>query len=717
MNRSAEQQQTNPLREGLSTRAVPQPCSIVIFGATGDLTHRKLIPALYNLADDGELPPAAVIIGFARRPKSDDDFRKEMEEAVRKFSRQAVRDEIWKTFSQSLFYHQSEFGDEAGYKRLSERLSEIDKNHGTRGNRLFYLAAGPDQFEPILKHLKAAGLNQTCKGSWARIIIEKPFGTDLASARELNRIVRNSFSEEQTYRIDHFLGKETAQNILVLRFANAIFAPLWNTHYIDHLQITAAETLGVEARAGYYETAGALRDMVQNHLLQLLCLVAMEPPTDLSADSIRDEKVKVVRSLRRWSPEDIVANVVRGQYTKGAIHGDPVADYRQEQNVNPDSQTETFVALRLFIDDWRWADVPVYMRVGKRLPKSATEISIHFKKAPPVLFNKDLHDLNVLVIRIQPDEGISLRIHAKVPGTSFRIEPVKMDFHYGTSFGKASPEAYERLLLDAMSGDATLFARRDEVEEAWAYIDPIEEAWHAKKNAPGFARILKAVDPRKIKDRQALAALPVTRKSDLAALQKAEPPLGGLNATPAEKMAKLFMSPGPLYEPEGRSANWWRTARGLCAAGFRAGDRVLNTFAYHFTPAGSMLESGALALGCTVVPGGVGQTEMQVAAIAHLKLTGYIGTPSFLKLIVEKAGELQADISTLRRASVGAEYLPPALRAAMGERGIQVTQTYGTADLGLIARPGRKADRGHDPRRGPAAGDRAARYRCSGAGG
>ena len=484
MNRSADQQQMNPLREGLSTRSVPQPCSIVIFGATGDLTHRKLIPALYNLAADGELPPAAVIIGFARRPKSDDDLRKEMEEAVRKFSRQAVRDEIWKTFSQSLFYHQSEFGDEAGYKRLSERLSEIDKNHGTRGNRLFYLAAGPEQFEPILKHLKAAGLNQTCKGSWARVIIEKPFGTDLASARELNRIVRNSFSEEQTYRIDHFLGKETAQNILVLRFANAIFAPLWNTHYIDHLQITAAETLGVEARAGYYETAGALRDMVQNHLLQLLCLVAMEPPTDLSADSIRDEKVKVVRSLRRWSPDDIVANVVRGQYTKGAIHGDPVVGYRQEQNVNPDSQTETFVALRLFIDDWRWADVPVYMRVGKRLPKSATEISIHFKKAPPVLFNKDLHDLNVLVIRIQPDEGISLRIHAKVPGTSFRIEPVKMDFHYGTSFGKASPEAYERLLLDAMSGDATLFARRDEVEGAWAYIDPIEEAWHAKKNAP-----------------------------------------------------------------------------------------------------------------------------------------------------------------------------------------------------------------------------------------
>ena len=480
MNRAADQPEPNPLREGLSTRAVPQPCAIVIFGATGDLTHRKLTPALYNLAADGELPAGVEIVGFARRPKSDDEFRRNLEEATRKFSRQPVRDEIWKTFAQSISYHQSEFDDESGYKSLAERLDEIDKNYGTRGNRLFYFAAAPDQFEPILKHLKAVGLNETCEGSWARIIVEKPFGTDLASARELNRIIRNSFTEEQTYRIDHFLGKETAQNILVLRFANAIFAPLWNTHYVDHVQITAAETLGVGTRAGFYERAGALRDMVQNHLLQLLCLVAMEPPTDLAPDSIRDEKVKVVRSLRRWSRNEIAANVVRGQYTKGAIHGEPVVGYRQEQNVNPDSQTETFVALRLFIDSWRWADVPVYLRVGKRLPKSATDISIHFKKAPAVLFNKDLSDLNVLVIRIQPDEGISLRIHAKVPGTSFRIEPVKMDFHYGTSFGKPSPEAYERLLLDAMIGDATLFARSDEVEEAWAFIDPIEEAWHAK---------------------------------------------------------------------------------------------------------------------------------------------------------------------------------------------------------------------------------------------
>ena len=486
MNRGADQPSLNPLREGISIRAVPQPCTIVIFGATGDLTHRKLIPALYNLAADGDLPPAVAIVGFARREKSDDRFRNELENASRKFSRQTVRDDIWKTFAESIVYHRSEFEDESGYKTLAKRLDKIDKESGTRGNRLFYLAAAPDQFESILKHLKAAGLNETCKGSWARVIVEKPFGTDLPSARELNRIVRNSFTEEQTYRIDHFLGKETAQNILVLRFANAIFAPLWNTHYVDSVQITAAETLGVETRAGFYEHAGALRDMVQNHLLQLLCLVAMEPPTDLGADSIRDEKVKVIRSLRHLSRNEVAANIVRGQYTEGAIHGDPVVGYRQEQNVKPDSHTETFVALRLFIDNWRWADVPIYMRVGKRLPKSATEISVHFKKAPPVLFNKELCDQNVLVIRIQPDEGISLRIHAKVPGASFRIEPVKMDFHYGTSFGKASPEAYERLLLDAMSGDATLFARRDEVEEAWAFIDPIEEAWHAKKDAPGL---------------------------------------------------------------------------------------------------------------------------------------------------------------------------------------------------------------------------------------
>src|SRR5437870_6462635 len=387
MNRAADQSEANPLREGLSTRAVPQPSSVVIFGATGDLTHRKLLPALYNLAADGELPPAVTVIGFARREKTDEDFRREMEEAVRKFSRQSVRDEIWKTFGQSIFYHQSDFGDEAGFKSLAERLDKIDNERGTRGNRLFYFAVAPDQFEPILKHLRTAGLNKAREGSWARVIIEKPFGTDLGSARELNRLVSNSFSEHQTYRIDHFLGKETAQNILVLRFANAIFEPLWNTRYIDHVQITAAETLGVEGRAGYYEGAGALRDMVQNHLLQLLCLIAMEPPTDLRADSIRDEKVKVLRSLRRISGDGVARSVVRAQYTSGLVKRNTVAGYREEKNVNPESQTETYVALRVLVDNWRWADVPFYVRVGKRMPKGGTEISVHFKKAPFVLFN------------------------------------------------------------------------------------------------------------------------------------------------------------------------------------------------------------------------------------------------------------------------------------------------------------------------------------------
>ncbi len=486
MSETSDTKKNNPLREGLATRTVPQACSVVIFGATGDLTMRKLIPALYNLAADGELPPALTVTGFARRPKTDDEFRKEQGETTRKFSRQTVRDEVWNSFAQALFYHQSEFHDAAGYKSLAERLDKIDQERGTGGNRLFYLAVAPDQFEPIIKNLKEAGLNKAREGSWSRVIVEKPFGTDLASARKLNAVVRTAFSEDQTYRIDHFLGKETAQNILVLRFANAIFEPLWNSHYIDHVQITAAETLGVEGRAGYYEGAGALRDMVQNHLLQLLCLVTMEAPTDLSADAIRDEKVKVVRSLRRIPREKVAENVIRGQYAEGAITGKAVPGYRAEANVNPNSQTETFVALRLFVDSWRWADVPLYVRVGKRLPKSGTEISVHFKKAPQVLFNKELTtlDQNVLVIRIQPDEGISLRMQAKMPGTSFRIEPVKMDFHYGTSFGKASPEAYERLLLDATSGDATLFARRDEVEEAWSFIDPIEEAWASKEEPP-----------------------------------------------------------------------------------------------------------------------------------------------------------------------------------------------------------------------------------------
>jgi glucose-6-phosphate 1-dehydrogenase len=478
----------NPFREGLSNRPMPQPCSVVIFGATGDLTHRKLIPALYNLAADGDLPSALTVVGFARRAKSDAEFRAELEGKARRVSRQAVSAELWGSFSDRIFYHQSEFGDAEGYKRLAERLDQIDAERGTQGNRLFYLAVSPSDFETILNHLREAGLNRAREGSWARVVVEKPFGRDLESARELNEIVSRTFPERDTYRIDHFLGKETAQNIMVLRFANAIFEPLWNSRYIDHIQITASEPLGVETRGPYYETSGALRDMVQNHLLQLLCLVAMEPPTDLSADSVRDEKVKVIRSLRPIEGKEVGLRVVRGQYGAGAINGKRVLAYRDEERVSPESEIETYVAIKLEIDNWRLAHVPIYMRVGKRLPKSGTEIAVQFKNAPGVLFNKENPDLgsNVLVIRIQPDEGISLRMQAKIPGAALRIEPVKMDFHYGTSFGKASPEAYERLLLDAMSGDATLFARRDEVESAWRFIDPIEKAWHESPNPPAL---------------------------------------------------------------------------------------------------------------------------------------------------------------------------------------------------------------------------------------
>jgi glucose-6-phosphate 1-dehydrogenase len=477
---------TNPLREGLITRAMPQPCAVVIFGATGDLTHRKLIPALYNIAADGDLPAGLAVVGFARREKTDEQFRSELEAAARKFSRQTVGDELWNSFAQSIFYHRSEFADPDGYKRLAERLDKINAERGTRGNRLFYLSVAPTEFEGILQKLNEFGLNKTRPGSWARVIVEKPFGTDLPSAKALNSVVAGTFAERDTFRIDHYLGKETAQNIMVLRFANAIFEPLWNHRYIDHVQITASEPLGVEGRGGYYEGAGALRDMVQNHLMQLLCLTAMEPPTDLAADSVRDEKVKVVRSLRALTGDDVALNVVRGQYAAGAINGKAVPAYRQEERVSPNSMTETFVALRLLVDNWRWADVPFYVRVGKRLPKGGTEIAVQFKSAPAVLFNREttVLDPNVLIIRIQPDEGISLRMQAKIPGAALRVEPVKMDFHYGTSFGKASPEAYERLLLDAMAGDATLFARRDEVETAWRFIDAIEDAWHKSQTPP-----------------------------------------------------------------------------------------------------------------------------------------------------------------------------------------------------------------------------------------
>lgn len=456
---------------------------MVIFGATGDLTHRKLVPALYNLMAAGDLPLGVRIVGFARRDWSSEFFRESLEKINREVSRSGHDDELWRSFSQSIEYHCSEFTDTDGYKSLAERLDQIDAERGGNGSRLFYVASAPSFFDDILENLKGAGLNESCENCWSRVIVEKPFGTDLATAQHLNQVVNATFEEKDTYRIDHYLGKETAQNIMVLRFANAIFEPLWNSNYVDHIQITCSEHLGMEGgRGGYYDQSGALRDMVQNHLLQLLSLVAMEPPTDLSADGVRDEKVKVIRSLRQWdSPEKVAANVVRGQYMEGYINGDKVPGYREEDRVNPESETESYVALRILVDTWRWSGVPFYVRMGKRLPKKATEISIHFKDIPGVLFNAipgGVPSGNVLVIRIQPDEGISLRMNSKLPGPAVRMEPVKMDFHYANSFGKSSPEAYERLLLDAMAGDATLFARRDEVEEAWRFVDHIENAWH-----------------------------------------------------------------------------------------------------------------------------------------------------------------------------------------------------------------------------------------------
>ncbi len=474
---------SNPFREDLVSRSRPEACTVVIFGATGDLTHRKLIPALYNLAIDGELPTGVKIIGFARRDKSDEVFRDGLKELNREVSRNGHDEEIWGDFENMVEYHQSEFQDADGYRRLAERLDAIDAERGGKGNRLFYIASAPEYFDDVLEHLKSAGLNESRDGCWSRVIVEKPFGVDLASARHLNEVVNQTFEEKDTYRIDHYLGKETAQNIMVLRFANAIFEPLWNSRYIKQVQITCAEHLGMEGgRGGYYDKSGALRDMVQNHLLQLLSLVAMEPPTDLSADGVRDEKVKVIRSLRQWdSPELVEENVVRAQYSAGHVHGKSVVGYREEDRVDPESMTETYVALRCMVDTWRWSGVPFYIRMGKRLPKKATEISVHFRPAPNVLFNAtpgETDEGNVLVIRIQPDEGISLRMVSKIPGTTLRLEPVKMDFHYSTSFGKGSPEAYERLLLDAMAGDATLFARRDEVEEAWRFIDHIQRGWH-----------------------------------------------------------------------------------------------------------------------------------------------------------------------------------------------------------------------------------------------
>ena len=473
----------NVLREGLILPRTPDPAVMVIFGASGDLTARKLMPALYNLTLNRYLPSGFTVVGIANTPWSDQEFRNHMEEAVRKNSRsQPVDHSVWQSFSEGLCYVPMMFDDNAGYQRLATVLDRIDSERGTGGNRVFYFATLPQFFPVIVERLGGSGIAHAGEG-WKRVVVEKPFGHDLKSAQELNRSIHTVFKESQVYRIDHYLGKETVQNVMVFRFANGIFEPIWNRRYVDHIQITVAEDIGIERRGKYYENAGALRDIFQNHLLQLLSIAAMEAPANFDADTVRDEKVKVLKSIH---PIDVNGDIVRGQYGPGWIGGQQVAGYRQEPDVSANSTTETYVAVRLKIDNWRWADTPFYLRTGKRLPSRASEIAIQFKTAPHLPFAQTaIQGLtpNVLVMRIQPHEGASLKIAAKIPGPVMRLRTVNMDFFYGSAFLVESPDAYERLILDCMLGDPTLFAREDEVERAWALVDHVEGGWAETRQA------------------------------------------------------------------------------------------------------------------------------------------------------------------------------------------------------------------------------------------
>jgi glucose-6-phosphate 1-dehydrogenase len=466
----------NPLRQGLRADAAPEPCAVVVFGASGDLAHRKLLPALYNLAAAAHLPASFGLVGVSKTEYSHDEFQSDMREAVGKFSRtKPIDEEVWKDFAAGLRYCAGSFDDADTFKRLKAHLEELDKTRGTRGNRLYYFATPPSTFPVLLQQLKDAGLiNKPLDTRSTRIVIEKPFGRDLPSARALNRLVLEVADEKQIFRIDHYLGKETVQNLLVFRFGNSLFEPVWNRQFVDHVEITAGEELGIELRGKYYEEAGILRDMIQNHVLQLVCLTAMEPPVAFDADAVRDEKIKVLRAIQTMdTPEQVARNVVVGQYTEGSIAGADVPGYQQEKDVAQGSRTPTFVALKFNINSWRWDGVPFYLRAGKRMPKRATEIAVFFKPLPHSLFGSGATQPNVLVIRVQPQEGIALRFNAKVPGERYRPRTVSMDFRYGSTFGATSPEAYERLLLDAMRGDQTLFTRKDEVEAAWKIVGNI----------------------------------------------------------------------------------------------------------------------------------------------------------------------------------------------------------------------------------------------------
>jgi glucose-6-phosphate 1-dehydrogenase len=477
------------LTERLPADRAPDPADFVLFGATGDLAHRKVFPALYQLWRTGLVSRELAVVAVGRRPYTDDAFRAEVRATLDDHARiRPVDAEAWESFAARIAYHRGDFGDPATYDTLGARLDALDAGRGTRGNRLFYLATQPSAFAEIVAQLGRVGLDhEGHDGSWCRIVIEKPFGRDRASAARLNRAVGRVFREQQVYRIDHYLGKETVRNLLVFRFGNGIFEPIWNRRYVDHVQITVAESLGVEERGSYYEEAGAARDVLQNHLLQLLSLVAMEPPTTFEAEALRDEKVKVLGAVTPLAGEQVRRDVVRGQYGPGRVDGQPVRGYRDEPEVDPASETETFVAARLTIDDWRWSGVPFYLRTGKRLPRRATEIAIQFKAVPHRLFRDSGTDPepNLLTMRIQPDEGIMLRFGAKVPGLGIDVRSVTMDFAYESSFADDSPDAYETLILDALLGDASLFTRADEVEAAWGIVDPIIEAW-ARQPEPAF---------------------------------------------------------------------------------------------------------------------------------------------------------------------------------------------------------------------------------------
>jgi len=456
---------------------------LVIFGASGDLSRRKLMPALYALAVRRLLPERFAVVGAARSRESDEEFRARMKEAVRRYARDEFREDVWSELAAGMRYCPLEVADDAGEDALTRLLAEVDAERGTLGNRVHYLAVPPSAIEPLVRELAERRGGE----GWVRLIVEKPFGRDVETARRLNRLLAERFAEREVFRIDHYLGKETVQNMLALRFANGIFEPIWNRQFIDHVQITVAESLGIEGRAAFYEQAGAIRDIFQNHLLQLVAITAMEPPIDFTADSVRNEKVKVLRSLHTPGPR----SVVRGQYGRGFVEGEEVQGYREEDGVAPGSTTETYVAAKLFVDNWRWADTPFYVRTGKRLPRRETTIAIQFKRAPHPPFEETAAEglrPNVLLIHVQPNEGMSLAIGAKVPGQGMTIRTVHMDFLYGSAFREGLPEAYERLVLDAMLGDATLFTRADEIEEQWALVDAVVAAWQRDRPAfPNYA--------------------------------------------------------------------------------------------------------------------------------------------------------------------------------------------------------------------------------------